>query len=142
MKPKYKRLKYISISIASIIMGLWLILSNFNENIVFFFSPTELRNKKIINQVVRVGGLVRSGSISRLDGSVTEFIITDNQEELKIRFAGILPNLFRDNQGIVAKGKLEGDVFIANELLAKHDENYMPKEVAKSLKQGKCPTCK
>lgn len=142
MKPKYKRLKSILISVASIAVGLWLILSNFNENIVFFFSPMELKNKQVINQVVRVGGLVRNGSISRLDGFVTEFIITDNQEDLKVRFVGILPNLFRDNQGVVAKGKLEGDIFIANELLAKHDENYMPKEVAESLKKGKCPTCK
>ena len=142
MKPKYKRLKSILVSVASITVGLWLILSNFNENIVFFFSPMELKNKQVFNQVVRVGGLVRNGSISRLNGSVTEFIITDNQEDLKVRFVGILPNLFRDNQGVVARGKLEGDIFIANELLAKHDENYMPKEVAESLKQGKCPTCK
>lgn len=142
MKPKYKRLKSILISIASVAIGLWLILSSFNENIIFFFSPTELKNKQIINQIVRVGGLVSNGSIIRLDGSVTEFIITDNQEELKIRFTGILPNLFRDNQGVVAKGKLEGDIFIASELLAKHDENYMPKEIANSLKQGKCPTCR
>ena len=124
------------------ILAVGKIVSAFIENIVFFFSPTELKNKQIINQIVRVGGLVSDGSIIRLDGSVTEFIITDNQEELKVRFTGILPNLFRDNQGIVAKGRLEGDIFIANELLAKHDENYMPKEISNSLKQGKCPTCK
>ena len=121
--------------------GLWLILKNFNENIVFFFSPTELKQRPVINKVIRVGGLVVKGSIIKTEPSITEFSVTDNQEILKIKFIGLLPGLFRENQGIVAKGKFNGDVFMAQELLAKHDENYMPKEVAKSLKKGECPTC-
>ena len=142
MKPKYKRLKFILISIIFASLGLWLILKNFNENIVFFFSPTELQNKPVINQVIRVGGLVTKNSIIKTkDNLTTEFIITDKQTNLTIEFKGILPNLFRENQGIVAKGKLIGNKFIATELLAKHDENYMPAEVAKALKQGECPTC-
>ena len=135
MKTKYKRLKFIILTIIFISLGLWLILKNFNENIVFFFTPTELREKQIINKVVRVGGLVVSNSINKRD-LTTKFIITDNQTNLTIQFKGLLPNLFREGQGVVAKGKLFDNVFIADELLAKHDENYMPKEVAKALKQA------
>jgi len=141
MKPKYKRLKFIIISIILAILGIWLILKNFNENIVFFFSPTELKHRSVDNQLIRVGGLVTH--ITKINNiSITEFIITDNQTNLRIRYTGLLPNLFRENQGIVAKGKLKGDIFVADELLAKHDENYMPQEVAKSLRNGSCPTCK
>ncbi len=141
MKPKYKRLKFILMLLFCFSFGLWLILKNFNENIVFFFSPTELKQRPVINKVIRVGGLVVKGSITKTQPSITEFLVTDNQEVLKIKFIGLLPGLFRENQGIVAKGKFNGDVFMAQELLAKHDENYMPKEVAKSLKKGECPTC-
>jgi cytochrome c-type biogenesis protein CcmE len=142
MKQKYKRLKLILVLIVCLSLGLWLILKNFNDNIVFFYSPTELKHKPIINQLIRVGGLISAGSITKIDSSITEFSITDNQTSLVIRFSGILPNLFRENQGMVAKGKLVDGIFIANELLSKHDENYMPKEVANSLKKGQCPTCK
>ena len=142
MKPKHKRLTFILIFIVSISLGLWIVLKNFNENIVFFFSPTEIKKQNIYNQIIRVGGLVRKGSVVKLNATTTEFILTDNQENLLVRFVGILPNLFRDGQGVVAKGKLEKNIFIADELLAKHDENYMPKEVAESLKKGQCPSCK
>jgi cytochrome c-type biogenesis protein CcmE len=135
MKPKYKRLRYFVISIFLITIALWLILKNFNENIVFFFSPTELSDKNIKEQIIRVGGLVKYGSIHK-NGQVLEFTITDNNKDLRIKFTGMPPNLFRENQGIVAKGMLVDNMFIADELLAKHDENYMPKEVAKSLKNS------
>lgn len=143
MKAKHKRLQLILIAIICAGFGLWLILKNFNENIVFFYSPTELKVKSVNNQLIRVGGLVSVNSIIKIeDGLTTQFIITDNKNNLVIRFKGVLPNLFRENQGIVAKGKLVDDIFIANELLAKHDENYMPKEVTKALEKGQCPTCK
>lgn len=142
MKPKYKRLKSILLWLVCLSFGLWLILRNFNDNIVFFYSPTQLKERPITGQLIRVGGLVNKGSIIKDGFYTTEFSITDNQTNLKVHFKGMLPNLFRDDQGIVAKGKLQGDVFIAEELLAKHDENYMPKEVANSLKNGSCPTCK
>lgn len=143
MKAKYKRLQLILIAIICAGFGLWLILKNFNENIVFFYSPTELKVKSVNNQLIRVGGLVSVNSIIKIeDGLTTQFIITDNKNDLVVRFKGVLPNLFRENQGIVAKGKLVDDIFIANELLAKHDENYMPKEVTKALEKGQCPTCK
>ena len=135
MKPKYKRLRYFLISILFISLALWLILRNFNENIVFFFSPTDLSSKNIQEQIIRVGGLVKEGSIKRND-QILEFVITDNNNDLSIKFEGVVPNLFREKQGIIAKGKLVNKVFIASELLAKHDENYMPKEVADSLKKS------
>jgi cytochrome c-type biogenesis protein CcmE len=134
MKPKYKRLKLIFIMIICTSLGLWLILSNFNDNIVFFFSPTELKSHPT-NQIIRVGGLVESNSIKK-HHNLVEFKITDQQNDLIIHYEGILPNLFREGQGIVAKGRLKEDIFIADELLAKHDENYMPKEVAKALKES------
>ncbi len=137
MKAKYKRLKFIAVAVFFISIGLWLILKNFNENIVFFFTPTELKQKSVANQLIRVGGLVTKNSITKLDnGLITEFIITDNQNNLTVRYKGLLPNLFRENQGIVAKGKLINSVFVASELLAKHDENYMPKEVSKTIKES------
>jgi cytochrome c-type biogenesis protein CcmE len=135
MKPKYKRLRYFVIFIILISFALWLILKNFNENIIFFFSPSDLSTKNVQEQIIRVGGLVREGSIQRKD-QILEFTITDNNKELRIRFNGIPPNLFRENQGIIAKGKLVNNIFIADELLAKHDENYIPKEVANSLKKS------
>ena len=137
MKIKYKRLRLIAIAVFFTSIGLWLILKNFNENIVFFFTPTELKQKSVANEVIRVGGLVTKDSITKIDdGLITEFIITDNHNNLTIRYKGILPNLFRENQGIVAKGKLVNNIFIASELLAKHDENYMPKEVSATIKKG------
>lgn len=136
MKEKYKRLRLIIVAVCFTSIGLWLILKNFNENIVFFFTPTELRQKSITNEIIRVGGLVMKNSITKIDdGLITEFIITDNQNNLTIRYKGILPNLFRENQGIVAKGKLIDNIFIAKELLAKHDENYIPKEISKTIKK-------
>lgn len=135
MKPKYKRLRYIILAIICLSVGVWLILKNLNENIVFFFSPAELMHKNVIDQTIRVGGLVKVGSIIKKDQSL-EFTITDNKAELIIRFQGIPPNLFREKQGIVARGKLVDEIFIADELLAKHDENYMPKEITQSLKKS------
>lgn len=127
MKKKYKRLKNLVLCLVFVILGLWLILRNFNQNIVFFYTPTELKEKHILKNVYRVGGLVVKDSIIKLDnGLTTQFTISDNQTNLVIRFTGMLPSLFREGQGIVAKGKLENDVFVAQELLAKHDENYKP----------------
>ena len=134
MKQKYKRLKLVLIAMIFVVIGLWLILDNFNQNIVFFFTPTELQQKYTPGKIVRVGGLVQENSIIKMNaGLTTEFIITDTQTDLTISFTGLLPNLFREKQGIVAKGKLVNNIFIAEELLAKHDENYMPKEITNSL---------
>lgn len=134
MKQKYKRLQFILISIIFISIGLWLILKNFNQNIVFFYTPSEIKAKHIINQVMRVGGLVKKKSISKSDNELTTvFTLTDQKTDITVSFTGLLPNLFREGQGIVAKGSFDGKKFIAEELLTKHDENYIPKEIIPNL---------
>ena len=115
--------------------GLWLILKNFNENIVFFYTPSELKEKHVAGEIIRIGGLVQEHSIHKIN-EVLQFTITDNKASLLIYFEGSPPNLFREGQGIVAKGRLVNNIFIADEILAKHDENYMPKEVAQALKKA------
>lgn len=131
MKPKYKRLSLILFSLVVASLGLWLILDNLNQNIVFFLTPTELK-EQYDNKVIRVGGMVKENSIIKLDdGLTTRFTITDMKTDLVIQYTGLLPSLFREKQGVVAKGILnKNNIFIAEELLAKHDENYMPKEIA------------
>lgn len=140
-KARFKRLYSTVFFIASITIGLWLILKNFNENIAFFYSPSELLYKKPIEKRLRVGGLVLEGSIIKIDSLTTEFSLTDNAAIIKVQYKGLLPNLFREKQGVVARGRLVNGVFVADELLAKHDENYMPKEIKSSLNKGKCPSC-
>ena len=115
----------------------------FEENIVFFYSPTELSRKleqQLItpNRRLRIGGLVEDGSVGREDDGVTiTFRVTDTVEVVPVRFRGLLPDLFREGQGIVAEGSMGSDgTFIATEVLAKHDETYMPKEVAEALKEA------
>ena len=112
------------------------VISNFRENIVFFYSPSELDNAKIDGRKIRIGGLVKEGSVQKIDAMTVKFIVTDLQKDLTVVHQGIVPDLFRDNQGVVAQGILNADKteFFSRELLIKHDEKYMPPEVAKSLK--------
>jgi cytochrome c-type biogenesis protein CcmE len=117
-----------------------LILRAANSNIVFFFSPSEVHaGEAPKNNVFRLGGLVEKGSLSREnDGLTVHFLVTDNMETVPVRYVGILPDLFREEQGVVAQGNLnENGVFVASEVLAKHDETYMPPEVADALEQAK-----
>jgi cytochrome c-type biogenesis protein CcmE len=120
-------------------MALIFVLLNFRDNIVFFYSPSEIANpqilKKIHHRQIRVGGLVEKNSVKKSDALSVEFVITDLKKTLKIHYVGLLPDLFREKQGVVAQGKFdeEKNEFFASELLIKHDENYMPPEVAKSL---------
>ena len=134
-KNKEKRILFIVGSFLISLIALILIVLNFKNNIVFFYSPSELKSASIkAGQEIRVGGLVKEGSIKK-DASGLIFTITDLENDLTIRFNGIKPDLFREKQGVVARGKLSvSGVFIADELLAKHDEKYMPPEVKKSLK--------
>ena len=120
-----------------------LVLMAFEENIVFFYSPTELSRKleqQLIppNRRLRIGGLVEDGSVGREDDGLTiTFRVTDTVEVVPVRFRGLLPDLFREGQGVVAEGNMGSDgTFIATEVLAKHDETYMPKEVAEALKEA------
>jgi len=116
-----------------------LVLTAFEDNIVFFYSPTDIAEKALRpGQTVRVGGLVQADSVKKAsDGVTTEFVITDTNKTISVRYAGLLPDLFREGQGVVTQGSLGPDgTFVASEVLAKHDENYMPKEVADALKKS------
>jgi cytochrome c-type biogenesis protein CcmE len=138
MTPKRKkRLALILLMIAGIAVAAGFALKAFNENLMFFYTPSAVvTGEAPVNHPIRVGGLVTKGSVQRLaDGLTVVFDITDNAETITVQYTGILPDLFREGQGIVALGKLGNDrLFVANEVLAKHDENYMPPEVADALK--------
>ena len=118
-------------------IGVYIILSSLNDNIVFFYPPSEISKIKE-NTKVRVGGIVKNGSITRETDNKIRFIITDYSEELEIIYQGILPALFREGQGIVAEGTLQpARSFLAIKLLAKHDENYMPPQIKQHIDSGK-----
>lgn len=114
-------------------------LTAFNQNLMYFFTPSQVvEGEAPKDRAFRTGGLVKEGSVKReADGTTVTFVITDTVNETRIRYSGILPDLFREGQGIVANGRLNPNgVFVANEVLAKHDENYMPPEVADSLEKA------
>ena len=133
---KRKRIKFIASAAFISLVALAFIISNFRDNIVFFYSPAELSTLKIPEQkIIRVGGLVLEGSVKN-EANNLEFVITDYKADLEIHYSGIKPDLFREKQGMVAKGVWDqkNNVFIASEILTKHDEKYMPPEVAKAIK--------
>jgi len=136
MTRKRRRLYFVGLGLLGLFAATALILTAVEDNIVFFFSPSDLKEKAVTaDQRLRVGGLVEAGSIVK-DGETMRFTVTDNAERLTIQYTGILPDLFREGQGIVAEGKMGTDgVFMASDVLAKHDENYMPPEVAEALKK-------
>ena len=139
MKTRHKRLAIIVIGVMGLTIAGLFVLNAFRSNLVFFYSPTEvLAGKVATNKTFRIGGLVEKGSVRRSpDGLTVEFIVTDLNRRLPVRYEGILPDLFREGQGVVAQGRLqEGGGFLANEVLAKHDEKYMPPEAAQALKGG------
>ena len=138
MNPiRKKRLTLIGLMVAGIGVATWLALNAFDENLMFFFSPSEVAEGKAPTaHPFRIGGLVATDSVKRKqDGLTTSFTVTDNAKSVTVEYTGILPDLFREGQGIVAMGQLnQNGIFVASEVLAKHDENYMPPEVAESLK--------
>ncbi len=137
MKRKHKRLTFVVVALCLLGSAAALVLTAFEENIVFFFSPTDIAEQKATNdQRFRLGGLVEEGSVDRSAGKTIAFRVTDISNVVPVQFTGILPDLFREGQGIVAEGRLVDGVFIADEVLAKHDENYMPPEVADALKKS------
>jgi cytochrome c-type biogenesis protein CcmE len=137
MKPKHRRLILVGLSLATLAVAAVLVLRALNENLVFFYSPTMVMEKKPSpEQRFRIGGLVEEGSVQKSDGQAS-FRITDGEHTISVVYAGALPDLFREGQGIVANGALNREgVFRASEVLAKHDENYMPPEVADALKKS------
>jgi len=138
MKARHQRLIAIGLVLAGVGIGAAFLLRAMNENVLYYYSPTQvLAGEAPDARRFRVGGLVVPGSIHREDGSMeVAFTLTDNAELVTVSYSGILPDLFREGQGIIAHGSLDGNgVFVADEVLAKHDENYMPPEVADSLQQ-------
>ena len=129
------RILFISLLLISVALSIYLILKSLEENVVYFLSPTEIRNLvKIENKKIRVGGMVKNNSII-IDSDNVNFIITDFKNEINVNYSGPVPNLFEEGKGVVAEGFLKDQsFFIAKKILAKHDENYMPPEVAESLK--------
>lgn len=137
MKRKHKRLTFVLIALALLGAAATLVLSAFEENIVFFMSPTDVAQKKVTDdRRFRLGGLVEEGSVDKSAGTTVMFRVTDMANSVAVRYTGILPDLFREGQGVVAEGRITGGVFIADEVLAKHDETYMPPEVADALKKS------
>jgi cytochrome c-type biogenesis protein CcmE len=134
-----KRLLLIGLMVAGVGVGVYFALKSLDENIMFFFSPTEVtQGKAPQGRLFRMGGMVVEGSVSRPgDGLTVEFDLTDDANNVTVRYTGILPDLFREGQGIIANGKLgEDGAFVAQEVLAKHDENYMPPEVAEAMQKA------
>jgi cytochrome c-type biogenesis protein CcmE len=137
LKPKHKRLTFVVVAGVLLASAVALMLVAFEENIVFFQSPTDIVEKKIpTDKRMRIGGLVKEGSVKKGDDAVVSFLVTDLSNTVKVTYKGILPDLFREGQGVVAEGRLTDGVFKADEVLAKHDENYMPPEVADALKKS------
>ncbi|MEP3277380.1 MAG: cytochrome c maturation protein CcmE [Stappiaceae bacterium] len=136
MTRKQRRLTLIGIAAAVLISAAGLVLVALEEQIVFFQSPTDIAAKQIPDgQRIRLGGLVKEGTVNRKEGTVVTFEVTDTEQSVPVTYTGILPDLFREGQGVVTEGAMRPDgVFVADSVLAKHDENYMPKEVAAALK--------
>lgn len=136
MTPKRKkRLYWVAAVLGGVALSTALAFRAFEDNMFYFYSPTQVLAGEVpANKTIRVGGLVLPGSVERADGSMTvNFLVTDTKETVKVEFTGILPDLFRDGQGVIARGQMQGDRFVAGEVLAKHDENYMPPEVADAI---------
>lgn len=140
MKARHKRLALVSGSLASLGLAVWLVLSAFSENLVFFFTPSQIvAGKAPSGSTLRVGGMVEPGSVVKLsDGLTVRFVVSDQVQQLPVEYKGILPDLFREGKGVVAQGRRGSDgVFRAEEVLAKHDENYMPPEAAYAMENAK-----
>ncbi|HRN81776.1 MULTISPECIES: cytochrome c maturation protein CcmE [Nitrosomonas] len=139
MKPRHKKMAVIALSVSALTVAVVLVLNAFQSNLVFFFSPSQVAAKEApIGKSFRIGGLVEEGSLKREgDGTTLKFAITDTAEVIRVVYTGILPDLFKEGKGVVAQGKMADDgIFYADEVLAKHDENYMPPEAASALEQA------
>ena len=137
-KKVKSRIFFLVLSLISAAIVIFMVLRSLEENVVYFFSPTEIYNKTNIsfNKKIRVGGLVKMNSISKNETSIN-FIITDLKKEIVVSYNGLVPNLFSEGKGVVAEGKLKDrKYFVADKILAKHDENYMPPEVYEALEKS------
>ena len=136
MKPRHKRFAIIGGLLSAVGIVVALVLNAFQSNLVFFYSPSQIAaHEAPTGRTFRVGGLVETGSV-KVEGVKVQFVITDTAKTVPVRYEGILPDLFKEGKGVVAQGQLQGGVFMAREVLAKHDENYMPPEAAEALKRA------
>ena len=137
MTPRHRRIAIVGGIVCAVGVATALVLNAFQSNLVFFYSPTQVAAREMpAGRSFRLGGLVESGSVVR-DGLVVRFVVTDTVKAVPVRYQGVLPDLFKEGKGVVAQGQVGADgVFVAREVLAKHDENYMPPEVAKALKES------
>ena len=137
MKTRHRRLAFAGIGVVAISAIVALVLNAFQSNLVFFFTPTQVAAGEAPKEGhFRVGGLVKEGSIQR-DGMAVAFVVTDTQREVPVRYVGLLPDLFKEGKGVVAQGRLDSSrLFVASEVLAKHDENYMPPEAQHALDEA------
>lgn len=137
MKPRHKRLAVIALGLAALGGAAALVLNAFEQNLVFFFTPSQIAaNEAPQGKTFRIGGMVQSGSVKR-EGVEVRFVVTDTAQHVPVVYQGALPDLFREGKGVVAQGQLGADgVFRAREVLAKHDENYMPPEAADAVKRA------
>jgi len=137
MKPRHKRAALVVGVLSAVGVAVALVLNAFNSNLVFFYTPAQIAAKEAPQgRTFRVGGLVQQGSVQR-DGVTVRFTVTDTVQTVPVRFEGVLPDLFKEGKGVVAQGQLGADgVFAAREVLAKHDENYMPPEAADALQKA------
>lgn len=139
MKARHKRLALVAAALALLALATGLVLNAFRTNLVFFFTPSQVAAQEApLDKAFRIGGLVEEGSVRREpDGLTVRFNVTDTAKTIPVVYRGILPDLFREGKGVVTQGRLREDgVFVATEVLAKHDENYMPPEAAHALEQA------
>ena len=140
MKPRSKRALAIVAGVATLGVATALVLNAFQSNLVFFFSPTQVASKEApVDRAFRVGGLVETGSVQRdPNGLTVRFVVTDTAKTVPVSYTGMLPDLFQEGKGVVAQGRIGPDgVFVADQVLAKHDENYMPPEAAEALEKAR-----
>jgi cytochrome c-type biogenesis protein CcmE len=133
MKLRYKRLSLAAVALLAVGAIVALVLNAFQSNMVFFYSPTQVQaNEAPAGRTFRIGGMVQEGTVRR-DGLKVSFVVTDTAKTVPVRYEGLLPDLFQEGKGVVAQGQMQGGVFVAREVLAKHDENYMPPEAADAI---------
>jgi len=138
MTPRQRRITLVVGILAGVSLAGVLALNAFRDNVMFFFDPSQVAaGEAPIEKRFRLGGMVRPGNVNRQAGSLDmSFVVTDFKQDVKVVYSGVVPDLFRENQGVVAHGRLGKDgTFVADEILAKHDENYMPPEVARAIKE-------
>lgn len=138
MTPRQRRLALVAGILAGVSVAALLAMRAFEDNVMFFFDPSQVATGEApVDKRFRLGGMVRPGTVHRTPGSLEmSFVVTDFKRDVPVRYEGVVPDLFRENQGVVAHGRLGQDgTFVADEILAKHDENYMPPEVARAIKE-------